>query len=56
MRLISAQSADIARAMASICNNEQVFFGVMRGMNRKILSLSAQRFDQIDVLLHGLVV
>jgi hypothetical protein len=25
-RLLSAQSTDMARAMASICNNEQVFF------------------------------
>jgi hypothetical protein len=40
-RLISAQSADTARATASICNNEQVFFGVMSGHDQKILSLSA---------------
>jgi hypothetical protein len=30
-RLIWVQSADIARAMASICNKEQMFFGVMSG-------------------------
>ena len=28
--------------MASICNNEQAFFGVMSGHDRKILSLSAK--------------
>ena len=41
-RLLWAQSADIARAMASICNNERALFGVMSGNDRKILSLSRE--------------
>jgi hypothetical protein len=41
-RLTWAQSADIARATASICNNEQALFGVMSGHDRKILSLSGE--------------
>ena len=39
-RLIEAQSAAIARAMASICNDERSPFGVMSGHDRKTLSLS----------------
>jgi len=39
-RLIEAQSAAIARAMASICNDEQASYGVMSGHDRKTLSLS----------------
>jgi hypothetical protein len=39
-RLIEAQSTDIARAMASICNDEQASYGVMSGHDRKTLSLS----------------
>lgn len=39
-RLIWAQSADIARAVASICHHEQALFGVMSGHGQKILSLS----------------
>ena len=39
-RLIWAQSADIARAVASICHHEQALFGVMSGHGKKILSLS----------------
>ena len=38
--LIEAQSADIARAMASICNDEQGGLGVTGGHGRKTLSLS----------------
>ena len=38
--LIQAQSAAIARAMASICNNEQGCFAVMSGHERKTLRLS----------------
>jgi hypothetical protein len=41
-RLIQAQSTAIARAMASICNDEQGSFGVMSGHDRNTLSLSAR--------------
>jgi hypothetical protein len=41
-RLIQAQSAAIARAMASICNDEQGSFGVMSGHDRNSLSLSGR--------------
>ena len=37
--LALAQSAAIARAMASICNAEQARFGVTSGHGRKTLSL-----------------
>ena len=40
--LIEAQSAAIARAMASICNDEQGCFGVQGGHWQKTLSLSGQ--------------
>src|SRR5207249_3064617 len=37
---IEAQSTAIARAMASICNDERTLFGVMSGHDRKTHSLS----------------
>ena len=37
------QSTAIARAMASICNDERARFGVMSGHDRKTLSLSGPR-------------
>ena len=45
--LIQAQSAAIALAMASICNNEQGCFGVMSGHERKTLRLSGQQLFQL---------
>jgi hypothetical protein len=39
-RPIEAQSTAIARAMASICNDERASFGVMSGHDRKTLNLS----------------
>jgi len=39
-RPIEAQSAAIARAMASICNDERAALGVASGHERKTLSLS----------------
>jgi hypothetical protein len=39
--LIQAQSAAIARSMASICNDEQGSFDVMSGHDRNTLSLTA---------------
>jgi hypothetical protein len=37
---IKAQSAAIARAMASICNDERALLGVMSGHDRNTLRLS----------------
>ncbi len=39
-RAIQAQSGSIARAMASICNDERALLGVMSGHDRKTLRLS----------------
>ena len=39
---IEAQSAAIARAMASICNDKRARFGVMSGHDRKTLRLSTR--------------
>jgi len=39
---IEAQSTAIARAMASICNDERALSGVLSGHDRKTLSLSGQ--------------
>ena len=41
--------------MASICNNEQVLFGVMSGHDRKILSLSVdQQAHAVARMVHDL--
>ena len=48
-RLIEAQSAAIAGAMASICNDEQASYGVMSGHDRKTLSLSEARVEAARV-------
>ena len=53
---IEAQSAVIARAMASICNDERAAFGVMSGHDRKTLRLSVTEpaIDRIGQRLAGL--
>ena len=48
-RPIEAQSAAMARAMASIGNDERASSGVMSGHDRKTLSLSDQRFEPLPV-------
>ena len=48
--LALAQSAAIARAMASLCNDERGCFGVQGGHGRKTLSLSDIGCLQLDAV------
>ena len=50
--LVEAQSADMARAMSSICNDDQGCLGLMSGHERKPLTLSEQpAFGERDHLV-----